>query len=240
MPDGGTTKRGGPSGMVHLARLLQFSDSTLPIGSFAFSNGLESALQTGVVSDPDSLLRYVGMILRQASRMDGIALLHAHRAALVADYDAILEADRELFCRRVGEEQQLMLTRVGKKFAELLLKIAPSPVLERWLGDIKAGATPGCYPVGQAVALAHMGADEREAFVMHQYGVASMILSAALRLMRIDHLDTQRILFTAQERVEDDYAAVRDLALDEMASFAPVFDVLVAHHTTTHVRLFMN
>ncbi|WP_183190971.1 urease accessory UreF family protein [Ancylobacter tetraedralis] len=226
--------------MVHLARLLQFSDSTLPIGSFAFSNGLESALQTGVVSDPESLLRYVDLILRQTARMDGIALLHAHRAALSGDYEAILIADSELFCRRVGEEQQLMLTRVGKKFAELVLKIMPSPTLESWLDDIKANATPGCLPIGQAIALAHMGVDEVEAFVMHQYGIASMILSAALRLMRIDHIDTQRILFTAQGRVEGDYQAVRDLSLDEMASFAPVFDVLVAHHTTTHVRLFMN
>jgi len=226
--------------MVHLARLLQFSDSTLPIGSFAFSNGLESALQTGVVSNPDTLLSYVDLILRQTARMDGIALLHAHRAALIGDYEAIVQADHELYCRRVGDEQQLMLTRVGKKLAELVLKIMPSPMVERWLGDIKAGGTPGCFPIGQAIALSHMGVDEAEAFVMHQYGIASMILSAALRLMRIDHLDTQRILFKAQGRVEADYLAVRDLSLDEISSFAPIFDVLVAHHTTTHVRLFMN
>lgn len=240
MAEGEKDRGGGSTGMVHLARLLQFSDSTLPIGSFAFSNGLESALQTGVVSDPESLLSYVHLILRQTARMDGIALLHAHRAARAGDYATLLRADDELFCRRVGEEQQLMLTRVGKKFAELVLKIMPSPMLGRWLDDIKANATPGCLPVGQAIALAHMGVDEVEAFVMHQYGIASMILSAALRLMRIDHLDTQRILFTAQGRVEGDYLSVRDLSLDEMASFAPVFDVLVAHHTTTHVRLFMN
>ena len=226
--------------MVHLARLLQFSDSTLPIGSFAFSNGLESALQTGVVSNPDTLLSYVDLILRQTARMDGIALLHAHRAALIGDYEAIVQADHDLYCRRVGDEQQLMLTRVGKKLAELVLKIMPSPMVERWLGDIKAGGTPGCFPIGQAIALSHMGVDEAEAFVMHQYGIASMILSAALRLMRIDHLDTQRILFKAQGRVEADYLAVRDLSLDEISSFAPIFDVLVAHHTTTHVRLFMN
>ena len=239
MPDG-PARPSGSSGMVHLARLLQFADSTLPIGSFAFSNGLESALQTGVVSAPESLLKYVDLILRQTARMDGIALLHAHRAACAGDYAAVLEADDELFCRRVGEEQQMMLTRVGKKFAELVLKIMPSPMLQRWLDDIRREAAPGCLPIGQALALAHMGVDEVEAFVMHQYGIASMILSAALRLMRIDHLDTQRILFTAQARVEGDYQAVRELSLDEMASFAPVFDVLIAHHTTTHVRLFMN
>ena len=129
---------------------------------------------------------------------------------------------------------------MGRKFAELSLKISAFPVLERWLADIKAGATPGCFPVGQAVALAHMGADERQAFVVHQYGVAAMIMSAAVRLMRIDHLDTQRILFAVQGRVEADYERVSGLELDEMSGFAPVFDVLVAHHTRTHVRLFMN
>ncbi|WP_082482592.1 urease accessory UreF family protein [Methylobacterium sp. Leaf123] len=226
--------------MTHLARLLQFADSTLPIGSFAFSNGLESALQTGIVADASSLLQFVSLVLHQTARVDGVALLHAHRAALADDYDGVVVADRELICRRVGEEQQAMLTRMGRKLAELALKSSPSPMLERWLADIRLDATPGCLPIGQAVTLAHLGADETEAFIVHQYGVASMILSAALRLMRIDHFETQRILFAAQGRVEDDYLAVHDLALDEMAAFAPVFDVLVAHHTTVHVRLFMN
>lgn len=226
--------------MTHLARLLQFSDSTLPVGAFAFSNGLESALQTGVVTDPASLREFVELAVRQAARMDGVALLHASRAMRMGDYEAIRAADAALWSRRVGEEQQMMLARMGKKLAELALKISDFPVLERWLGDIRAGATPGCFPIGQAIALAHMGADEAETFVMHQYGVASMILSAAVRLMRIDHLDTQRILFVTQQRTQEDYEAVRHLALDEMSVFAPVFDVLVAHHTTTHVRLFMN
>jgi len=240
MAENRTTELTPSPNVVHLARILQFSDSALPIGSFAFSNGLESASQTGVVMDPASLQQYVELILRQTARMDGIALLHTHRAAMARDYEAVRAADRELLCRRVGEEQQMMLTRVGRKYAELVLRISPHPMLERWLSDIKTDATPGCYAVGQAMALAHMGADEAEAFAMHQYGVATMILSAALRLMRIDHLDTQRILFEVQGRLQDDYLAVRDLSLEEMSSFSPIFDVLVAHHTTTHVRLFMN
>lgn len=240
MPDINGSQAHSESDMVLLARLLQFSDSTLPVGAFAFSNGLESAIQTGVVTDAESLERFVETVVRQASSMDGIAFLHAHRAARRGGYDAVLEADRELWNRRVGEEQQMMLARMGRKFAELSLKISGFPVLERWLADIKESATPGCFPVGQAVALAHLGANEKQAFVVHQYGVAAMIMSAAVRLMRIDHLDTQRILFAVQARVEDDYARVSGLDLDEMSGFAPVFDVLVAHHTKTHVRLFMN
>lgn len=233
-------KRASMQDMVLLARLLQFSDSTLPVGAFAFSNGLESALQTEVVTNPATLQQFVELVVRQAAHMDGIAFLHAHRAILAGDFDAVLAADHEIWSRRVGEEQQLMLARMGKKFAELSLKISDFPSLEHWLKDIKSGTTPGCFPVGQALALAHMGADEKQAFVVHQYGVASMIMSAAVRLMRIDHLDTQRILFATQSRVESDYSDICDLSLDEMSSFAPVFDVLVAHHTKAHVRLFMN
>jgi urease accessory protein len=229
-----------PETMVRLAGLLQFSDSALPVGSFAFSNGLESAVQTQIVSDCASLEQFVCLATRQAARMDGLALLHAHRAAVCGDYDGILVADSELWSRRVGEEHQQMLSRMGKKFAELALRINSFPVLDRWSADIRAGATPGCFPVGQAIVLAHMGADEVEAFVAHQYSIASMILNAALRLMRIDHLETQRILFSLQRRVGEDYLAARTLTLDEMSVFAPVFDVLVAHHTTTHARLFMN
>lgn len=240
---GANTKSKAPSagrGMAHLARLMQFADSTLPVGSFAFSNGLESALQTKVVTDPASLRDFVAVAMRQAARTDGVALLHAHRAAVAGDYGAVRVADCELACRRVGEEQQMMTQRMGKKFAELALKIGSFPMLERWLADIRAEAAPGCYPAGQAMAFAQFGADEAEAFVVQQYGAASMILSAALRLMRIDHLDTQRILFGVQQHVQAEYEAIRELSLDEMSTFAPVFDVLVAHHTTTHVRLFMN
>lgn len=240
MPASGSVTRDNGMDIVLLARLLQFSNSTLPIGAFAFSQGLESALQTGIVSDVASLRQYVATLQRQSAHMDGIALLHAHRAAVAGAEDAIRLSDHALWDRRIGEEQQLMLARMGKKFAELALKIDDFPMLERWLGDIKSGATPGCFPVGQAIALAHMGAREPEAFAVHHYGVSSMVLSAALRLMRIDHMDTQRILFAAQERVTEHYADVRDLSLDEMSSFAPIFDVLVAHHTKTHLRLFMN
>src|SRR5260370_35289179 len=42
-----------------LSRALQFGDSLLPVGSFSVSNGLESAVQLGVVHDLLSLADYV-------------------------------------------------------------------------------------------------------------------------------------------------------------------------------------
>ncbi len=226
--------------MLLLVRLLQFSDSTMPVGSFAFSNGLESAIQTGIVNDAHSLREFVQVIVRQAAYMDAVAGLHAHYAFQRADFAAVLQADQALWDCRIGSEQHMMLARMGKKLAELALRIDDFPPLRQWLAAIKNGSTPGCFPVGQALALSHMGASAEQIFIVHQYSVAAMVLSAALRLMRIDHLDTQGILYAVQDGAATEFARISKLGLDEMSNFAPVFDVLVAHHLKAHVRLFMN
>ena len=75
---------------------------------------------------------------------------------------------------------------------------------------------------------------------MHQYGVAMTTLSAALRLMRIDHRQVQAILYAVDETVAGDYAEVRGASLSDMAGFAPMADVLAAIHVRSHVRMFMN
>ena len=38
-----------------LIRIMQFGDSVLPVGAFSFSNGVESAVQTGIVHDVPTL-----------------------------------------------------------------------------------------------------------------------------------------------------------------------------------------
>jgi len=67
-----------------------------------------------------------------------------------------------------------------------------------------------------------------------------MILSAALRLMRIDHMETQTILFAADATAADAYDLVRDAALTDMTAFAPMTDILAAVHARAHVRMFMS
>ena len=80
----------------------------------------------------------------------------------------------------------------------------------------------------------------REAFVVHQYGVAATILSAALRLMRISHVDTQTILYELNAEVEAAYQTAAAARLSDMASFAPLTEILAAAHVKAHARLFMN
>ncbi|MFN8470012.1 MAG: urease accessory protein UreF [Caldilineaceae bacterium] len=221
-------------------RLLQFADSILPIGAFSFSNGLESAIATGIVNDEETLREYVYTITEQAATGDGVALLHAHRAAVAQDLAGVICADNAIIQRKLAEEMRLMTTRMGRKLGELGEFVHSVPLMSEWLAGVKAGNTPGTYAVGLGILTAGLGLLEQESFAMHQYGAAMMVLGASLRLMKINYLATQAILFEVNGQVPAAYVRVASRTLEDMATFAPTADVLAAIHVKAHVRMFMN
>jgi urease accessory protein len=229
-----------PDEASRFVRMLQFGDSMLPVGSFAFSSGLESAIQKGVVFDADTLLAYTRTAVEQAARGDGIALVQAHRAAAAGDLDRVAEIDSIVYARKLSAETRAMTVRIGRKYAALGVDVTGLPLLQAWLQRVESGATPGCYPVAVAVGFAAQDLPERAAFVVHQHGVAAMILGAALRLLKIGHVDTQRMLYRLNADVGGAYETAAAAGLADMAGFAPMSEILAAVHVKAHVRLFMS
>ena len=228
------------NGMTALSRLLQFTDSTFPVGTFSFSNGLETASFEGMVHDAGTLRELVQSQALQAAFSDGVAALQAHRAYLRGDYEAIAEADRTLMLFKMNDEARLMPRRMGKKLAELSARLFDSELMSRWLEDIKAEKLPGSYPVAQGIAYAAAGVDEKALFCAHQYGVINMVLSAALRCVKVSHYDTQKILFELSDQVEALYREASEMELKDMHAFFPELDILASLHEKGNMRMFMN
>jgi len=133
-----------------------------------------------------------------------------------------------------------MSVRIGRKYAALGVDVTGAPLLQAWRERVESGATPGCYPMALAASFAAQDLPERAAFAVHQHGVAAMILGAALRLMKIGHVDTQRMLYRLNSEVGGAYEAASSAGLADMAGFAPMSEILAAVHVKAHVRLFMN
>ncbi len=227
--------------MTAAMRLLQFTDSTFPVGTFSFSNGLETASFEGIVHDAPTLRDFTRSQALQAAFSDGVAALVSHRAFIASDYDAILEADAALMRFKMNDEARLMLSRMGKKLAELAVRLFPdNEIVKRWLDDIRSGKTPGAYPVSQGVAFAAAGVGEESLFASHQYGVINMVLSAALRCVKVSHYDTQEILFELSDSTEDLYRRASLMKLDDMQAFFPQLDILASLHEKGNMRMFMN
>ncbi len=104
-----------------------------------------------------------------------------------------------------------MTTRMGRKLAELGDRVVGGTTRGRcgWRPSAK-GARRARSRSTLGVLFGTLGSAETDAFAVHQYGVAFMILSAALRLMRVDHIDTQAILFEVDATAAGAYAGVLD------------------------------
>jgi urease accessory protein len=186
------------------------------------------------------LLEFARTAAEQASRGDAIALICAHGAALAGDSEELVRIDKLVLSRKLSSETRTMTVRMGKKFAELGAQVINSSDLQSWRELVVSGTTPGCYPVALAVNFAAQGLSARDAYVVHQYGVVSTILGAALRLMRVGHIDTQQMLFDLCKDMDASYEIAASSDLEAMAGFAPMAEILASVHLKAHVRLFMS
>ena len=147
-----------PSSAAFLARMLQFGDSMFPIGGFAFSSGLESAIQEGVVTNAATLRAFARTAVEQAARGDGIALIAAHRAATAGDVDTLARIDAQVYARKLSDEMRgrcrCAWARSSRRWAS---QMVGAPLLCTWRECIETSVTPGCYPVALAINFAVQG-----------------------------------------------------------------------------------
>ena len=226
--------------LLDLLRLLQFGDSALPIGGFSFSSGLETATEIGLVHDAATLEAFLATTLRTATQGDGVGLVCAARALAGGGLAALAAVDDEIHARKLNEETRLMSVRMGRKLAELSAAVLGDATDAGWLELIRKGATPGTHPASLAATAAALGVGPGEAFALQHYGLATAVLGAALRLMRISFVETQTILWRSLAGTPEAFAAIEAATLDDMAGYAPATDILAALHVKGHVRMFMN
>lgn len=226
---------------MKITHLLQMTDSTFPVGTFSFSNGLETASHMGIVHDADSLEQYTRSVARQGAFSDGVAALLAFRSAKVGDIEDVVTIDRQLMLFKMNDEARMMLQRMGKKLAELGVKLFPDcKVMADWLERIKNGSTPGTYPVAQGISFAAADLTEEDLFASHQYGVINMVLSAALRCVRVSHYDTQLILQRLCAESDALFEEAKEMTFEDMNSFVPEMDIFASLHEKGNMRMFMN
>ncbi len=223
-----------------VVRLLAVGDTAFPVGGFSFSDGLESAVACGVVSDAATLGDYAHTTLRQMATTDGIAAITAHRAARNGDFEALQRADRALHNFKTLAEARLKTLRMGRRLAELAARIAPSHLTSEWNTLLQHAHTEGTYAVSLAVLCASAGIAEREMFGVLVFGSLATVLGAALRLLRVSHFESQRLMFDLADSADALYDMARVRSLDEMSGFAPEVEILSALHERGFSRMFMN
>ncbi|WP_281646298.1 urease accessory UreF family protein [Parendozoicomonas sp. Alg238-R29] len=101
-----------------LLGLLHISSPSLPVGAFAYSQGLETAIDRGWCTDEESTGRWIYELLKQGiATLDLPVFLRLYRSWATQDRDAVNQWNAELLAFRETKELYDEDCQVGRAFA---------------------------------------------------------------------------------------------------------------------------
>ena len=219
---------------VSLARLLTWLSPAFPTGGFAYSHGIEWAVQDGDIDDETTLCDWLHAILCHGSgRSDAILLRHAHEAAADPNaLDAIAEL-AEAAC--TSRERRTETLGQGSAFVAALAAW-PSPALTSLAARI--GAERIAYPVavGTACGAHHIGVDA--ACTAYLTAITANLISAGVRLIPLGQSAGLRVLAALESTIQQIASATRDAPLDDLGTACFRADIAQMRHETQYTRLF--
>jgi urease accessory protein len=200
-----------------LARLLQLASPTLPVGAYSYSQGLEAAVEAGIVKDVASAEAWIADALEfSVGRMEAPILWRTLQG----------ESLNELFlASRETAELRAETLQMGHSLCRLLeeLNVAEAPD-----GEV-------ALPTAFALAVRSWDLDPRQALVAYLWSWLENQVMAAIKAVPLGQTAGQRILLSLGSRLESIAARAQTA---EPANFAPGLAMLSAKHETQYSRLF--
>jgi urease accessory protein len=206
-----------------LLRLLIWLSPSFPTGGFAYSHGIEWAVEAGDIADGDSLRDWLADILvHGAGRSDAILLRHAGRPGadlrVLAEFAAAMAPARERRAETLSQGTAFARAAAGWSCPPL-----PNPVPY----PIAVGALAGAHCIDRdAVVAAYL-----QAF-------AANLISAAVRLVPLGQSTGLTVLARLEPIIHCVTADTRAATLDDIGGATLRSDIAAMCHETQYTRLF--
>ncbi|MCB2102188.1 MAG: urease accessory protein UreF [Rhodobacterales bacterium] len=224
---------------IHLIRLMTWLSPSFPVGAFAFSHGLEHAVDRGDVTDADTVIRWVeGILAFGAGRTDAALFRNAHEAVGENDEARLARAVEWGATLRPTAELALESAAQGRAFLDQMTRAWPDRRLDAWKQALAATDREAAYPIAVGVACALRQIPLRPALTAYLHAFAANLVSAVVRLVPLGQTDGQRALAALEAAV----VACTDAALrrraDDYGGAALTVDWHSTQHETQYTRLF--
>lgn len=214
-------------------RLLQLASPALPVGAYSYSQGLEAAIESAIVTDAGSAERWIGEVLAlSVAPMEAPILLRLVAAWNANDGAAAARWNEEFVASRETAELRAETLQMGHSLRILLRDLGVEGTAR--LDAIEEPA----YPTAFAFAVAAWRIDAREALAAYLFAWIENQVMAAIKAVPLGQTQGQRILGALAQLV-DAIVAQAALAGDaDLRNFAPGLALASSRHEIQYSRIF--
>ncbi|ETX10098.1 urease accessory protein UreF [Marinomonas ushuaiensis DSM 15871] len=218
-----------------LLRLLQLSSVSLPVGGYAFSQGMEYAIDKGWVARKTDVSDWVGLQLQQSvARVDlpilRLCMMAAEQQGSVARSARLVELnDLALACRET-KELRLNDTAMGEALFRLMGSLGINTPFER--GDVMS------FVPLFAIAAAHWKIGFDVAALGFAWSWLENQIAAATKLVPLGQTQAQELLGELQSDINQAISLSLTIEEDRIGAGLPMIAIGSAQHETQYSRLF--
>ncbi|HUN91430.1 MAG TPA: urease accessory UreF family protein [Burkholderiaceae bacterium] len=223
------------AGLDKLLALLHLASPALPVGGFAYSQGLEKAIEDGVVADEGAALRWIGDLLEHVlARAEAPLWLRAYAATRDADDARFATIDRELLAIRETAELRAETRQMAASLQRALAA----------LGLPSAQREIGAYPAAFARACAALDTGAEAGLAAYLWAWLENQVLAVVKCVPLGQQAGQRLLHQLRPAIARTVVRARALDVagdgrDEVPGAAGIgFAITCAAHETQYSRLF--
>jgi urease accessory protein len=218
-----------------LIQLIWLASPALPIGGFSYSEGLEAAIDQGLVHDEHSASAWlVDQLHLTQSRGDMAVVVHMIAAWQAQDYSRLESLSKWVHATRESAELRLQSEQMGRSMLEWLrnqeaLDADTMAMCNRWVPT---------YPLMLALALSRTGATHEQCLQAYAFGWAENMVQAAIKAVPLGQNSGQRILTQLAQHIASAVRYALQVSDDKRQAFSPMLAILSAQHETQYSRLF--
>ncbi|KKB80029.1 urease accessory protein UreF [Devosia soli] len=212
-----------------LQRLLTWLSPAFPVGAFAWSAGLETAIVRGLVMDRASTENWIaGALLHGALRTDAIILAHAHRNC--RDGDVLRDLADLCLALTPARERHAETTITGNAFVTAGAAWPVEPRLDM--------PSPCAYPIAVGAFAAAHAIGLTDTLLAFLTASVHGQVSVAVRLVPIGQTDGLSVMANLEPQIARMASICAEAGLDDIGSVAYGADIAQMQHETLPTRIF--
>lgn len=204
--------------------LTQWLSPAYPVGGYAYSHGLETAIADGTVTNAKDTRVWIADVLEYGSGWNDALFV-------VAAFDA---QDVEELVRIDATAQALCASSERLKEAQLLGQAFASITRDTW--DLDLGQFTYPVAVGRAARLQNLPVALTTKMYLQAF--ASNLVACATRLVPLGQTDAQKLIRVLTPLSSDIADKAQGAGLDKLGSTAFLADVASMKHETLYSRIF--
>ncbi|SFE77853.1 urease accessory protein [Chitinophaga sp. CF118] len=224
-----------------LPHLLHLSDPTLPVGAYTHSNGLETYVQQGLVSNGKQATAYIrNMLEHNLPYNDALFVVLAYRVAEANDVEQLILLDQECTALKAPQELRVASQKLGIRLIKLLTPLTDHAFGNAYSTAIRKGMATGHYSLVYGVYAFLLGVPLQEALTAYYYNAATGMVTNCVKLVPLGQQEGQQILFALLPLLPQLAAQTLTIPrrLAGRCSFA--FDIRSMQHERLYSRLYMS